>query len=343
MMLAWVGCVADTPEVATWFGDDIAFRRDSYAVDLAGLPMMGFALSHVGAGTPRAAPAAPGRQPDRDRGPGGRAGAHVALPDHGPDGRAARARLGGVRSARGRSSPAGTPRGSRTASGARRSRVRCGCSTSPTPSRCSTGRGGVDAAVEVARARRGKHFDPEVVDLFCAAAPEVLADMDAVADWHGADRGEPAAAAAAERARARLGAGGDGRLHRSAVAVAGGPLPRRWPTWPPRPAGLCGLPDREIVTLRRAALVHDIGMHGVPASILDKPGAADRRRIRADAPARATGPSGSWPAPPPWPASARSPRLPTSASTGPATTAACPGRRSPPPAGSSPPPTPAMP
>ena len=25
MTLAWVGCVADTPEVASWFGDDIAF------------------------------------------------------------------------------------------------------------------------------------------------------------------------------------------------------------------------------------------------------------------------------------------------------------------------------
>ena len=25
------------PEVATWFGDDIAFRRDSYEVDFAGL------------------------------------------------------------------------------------------------------------------------------------------------------------------------------------------------------------------------------------------------------------------------------------------------------------------
>ena len=37
-------------------------------------------------------------------------------------------------------------------------------------------------------------------------------------------------------------------------------------------AGLCGLPDREVVTVRRAALVHDVGMHGVPASILDKPG-----------------------------------------------------------------------
>jgi HD-GYP domain-containing protein (c-di-GMP phosphodiesterase class II) len=31
-------------------------------------------------------------------------------------------------------------------------------------------------------------------------------------------------------------------------------------------AGLCGLPDREIVTLRRAALIHDVGMHGVPVA-----------------------------------------------------------------------------
>src|SRR5207249_11069275 len=33
--LAWVGCVADTAELATWFGDDIAFRGDSRQVDLA--------------------------------------------------------------------------------------------------------------------------------------------------------------------------------------------------------------------------------------------------------------------------------------------------------------------
>ena len=26
--LAWVGCVADTHELAAWFGDDIAFRTD---------------------------------------------------------------------------------------------------------------------------------------------------------------------------------------------------------------------------------------------------------------------------------------------------------------------------
>ena len=50
--LAWVGCVADTPEVAAVFGDDIAFRRDSYDVDFAGLPMLGFMLRHIGAGSP---------------------------------------------------------------------------------------------------------------------------------------------------------------------------------------------------------------------------------------------------------------------------------------------------
>ena len=49
--LAWVGCVADTPEVAAVFGDDIAFRRDYYDVDFAGLPLLGFMLRHIGAGS----------------------------------------------------------------------------------------------------------------------------------------------------------------------------------------------------------------------------------------------------------------------------------------------------
>src|SRR5690348_9631270 len=49
-MLAWVGCVADAPEVAANFGDDIVFRADSYDVDLAGLPALGFFVSHAGAG-----------------------------------------------------------------------------------------------------------------------------------------------------------------------------------------------------------------------------------------------------------------------------------------------------
>ena len=51
--LAWVGCVADTPEVATWFGDDIAFRGDSFEIDFAGLPAMAFMVRHAGVAGPR--------------------------------------------------------------------------------------------------------------------------------------------------------------------------------------------------------------------------------------------------------------------------------------------------
>jgi HD-GYP domain-containing protein (c-di-GMP phosphodiesterase class II) len=37
-----------------------------------------------------------------------------------------------------------------------------------------------------------------------------------------------------------------------------------------RAAALFGMPDQEVAMLRRAALVHDLGMHGLPATILDK-------------------------------------------------------------------------
>jgi HD-GYP domain-containing protein (c-di-GMP phosphodiesterase class II) len=130
--------------------------------------------------------------------------------------------------------------------------------------------GAVAAAVEVARARRGKHFNPEVVDLFCGTARDVLADMDAVAEFGTLIEAEPglrrqlsereldsALEAVADftdlRSPSRAGHS-RGVAHLAATA-----------------AGLYGLPDREVVTLRRAALVHDVGMHGVPASILDKP------------------------------------------------------------------------
>jgi hypothetical protein len=51
-LLAWVGCTADSHELAGQFGDDLALRADAHRVDLAGLPMMGFLLRRVGAGRP---------------------------------------------------------------------------------------------------------------------------------------------------------------------------------------------------------------------------------------------------------------------------------------------------
>ena len=51
-MLAWVGCTADSHELAAQFGDEIEFRAAAHEVDLAGLPMMSFLLGRVGAGRP---------------------------------------------------------------------------------------------------------------------------------------------------------------------------------------------------------------------------------------------------------------------------------------------------
>ena len=49
-MLAWVGCTADSYELAAQFGDEIAFRADASRTDLAGLPLMGLMLRRVGDG-----------------------------------------------------------------------------------------------------------------------------------------------------------------------------------------------------------------------------------------------------------------------------------------------------
>jgi HD-GYP domain-containing protein (c-di-GMP phosphodiesterase class II) len=281
MVLAWVGCVADTAEVAAWFGDDIAFRSDSYRVDLAGLPLMGFAVNHAGAGTPllhRLRLAANlvltgGRAVERGlmahclttTQMAGRFGLTAEVCDP-------------LRQVFTRWDGKGVPDGVGGEQIARSVRLFHLADTVEVFHRA----GGVDAAVEVARGRRGKHFDPEVVDLFCAEARDVLADMDAVAELAALIATEPglrgqlsereldsALEAMADftdlRSPSRAGHS-RGVAHLAATA-----------------AELCGLPGREIVTLRRAALVHDIGMHGVPASILDKPGvltSAEAERMR---------------------------------------------------------------
>src|SRR6266567_4239966 len=252
MVLAWVGCVADTAEVATWFGDDIAFRGDSYRVDLAGLPLMGFALSHAGAGTPflhRLRLAANlvltgGRAVER----GLMAHCLTTTQMAGRLGLAAEV-CDPLRQVFTRWDAKGVPDGVGGEEIARPVRLFHLADTVEVFHRA----GGVDAAVEVARARRGTHFDPGMVDLFCDAAHDVLADLDAVADLTDL------------RCPSRAG-------HSRGVADLAATA-----------AGLCGLPDWEIVTRRRAALVHDVGMHGVAASILGKPGplsGAEAERMR---------------------------------------------------------------
>jgi HD-GYP domain-containing protein (c-di-GMP phosphodiesterase class II) len=281
MVLAWVGCVADTTEVAAWFGDDIAYRGDSYRVDLAGLPLMGFALSHAGAGSPLLHRL---RVASNLVLTGGRA-VERGLMSHCLTTTQMAGRLGlpaevcdPLRQVFTRWDAKGVPDGVGGEQIARPVRLFHLADTVEVFHRA----GGVEAAVEMARARRGKHFDPEVVDLFCQTASEVLADMDAAAECAALIEAEPglrrhlshgeldsALEAVADftdlRSPSRAGHS-RGVAHLAAAA-----------------AGLCGLPGREIATLRRAALLHDVGMHGVPASILDKPGpltGAEAERMR---------------------------------------------------------------
>src|SRR5439155_16473154 len=51
--------------------------------------------------------------------------------------------------------------------------------------------GGADAAVEVARARKGTYFDPDVVDAFCPVAGDVLGNGSADLDWNELMAGNP--------------------------------------------------------------------------------------------------------------------------------------------------------
>jgi HD-GYP domain-containing protein (c-di-GMP phosphodiesterase class II) len=141
---------------------------------------------------------------------------------------------------------------------------------------------GIDAAIAVARARRGRHFDPTVVDAFCALAPEVLGETGTDPDWDRILADEPAlqrrltereldAALEAMADFTDLRSPSRAGHSRGVAALAA------------RAAADTGLAQADVVALRRAGLLHDIGLHGIPSTILDKEGplsAAESERMR---------------------------------------------------------------
>lgn len=279
--LAWVGCVADTPEVAALFGDDIAFRGDSYQVDFSGLPMLGFMLRHVGAGSPALRRIRLGTNLMLTGGKAVQRGlmSHCLTTAR----MAERFELGEdvcgpLQQVFTRWDGKGVPGDVGGEAITLPMRLFHLADTVEVHHRS----GGVDAAVEVARAKRGKHFDPAVVDEFCARAGDVLGEPDAEHDWAALIDAEPSlqgrltddqldgaleAMADFTDLRSTYRAG-----HSRAVAELGSLA-----------AAQLGLPGGEVAMVRRAALVHDLGLHGIPATILDKPGpltAAEGERLR---------------------------------------------------------------
>jgi HD-GYP domain-containing protein (c-di-GMP phosphodiesterase class II) len=280
-LLAWVGCVADSHEVATWFGDDIAFRGDSFEVDLAGLPMIGFMLRHLGAGSPALHRLRLASTFVATRGQAVQRGlrSHCISTAH----LAERFGLGPdvcepLKQMFARWDGKGVPpdvRGDELAMSIRLFHV-------ADIVEVHYHRHGVDAAIEVARERRGAHFDPEIVDEFCRHAHDLLPTTDQETDWIALIDAEPSlrkrlteteidtaleAVADFTDLRSTYFAGHSRGVAELAAAAA----------------QEIGLPESEVVLSRRAALLHDIGCHGIPVTVLDKPGplsTAERERVR---------------------------------------------------------------
>ena len=136
----------------------------------------------------------------------------------------------------------------------------------------------------MARERRGRWFDPALVDA-CLDAGRSLRVAPARATSRRRRRrraraGRPRARGRRRRARPRRRR--VRRDHRREVAVHRRPLAPRRRAGARRRAA-CGSTPAELRDLRRAGLLHDIGKLGVSNRILDKPGPLDRRGVRGDA------------------------------------------------------------
>jgi HD-GYP domain-containing protein (c-di-GMP phosphodiesterase class II) len=280
-LLAWVGCVADAHEMGKWFGDDMAVRADSYLVDLTGLPMMRFMIDHVASGSSPIRRltmigrflAGGSKEVERSMASHCEASGDLSLRlGLGPevrdplqqaferwDGKGSPARLAGYQIAR-------------------IMRIVHVANDVEALHRI----GGVDAAIEMLRSRRGTEFDPELVDLFCAHAGDLLASIDEFDGWDTLIGGQTALGheLSGEELDQALEAFADYADVKSPFTLGHS---RGVAELAAAAAAAVGLPGDDVALVRRAALVHDVGAIGVSAGIFDKPGRlteAERERIR---------------------------------------------------------------
>src|SRR3954469_5901495 len=133
----------------------------------------------------------------------------------------------------------------------------------------------VDRALDAARDRRDRTYDPALADLFVAHGGAWFDRLGEIEPWD--------AVLAAEPEPHRMLAGAE--LDDALTVVADfidlkspymGGHSRRCADLAADAARVLGLPDDVIVALRRAALLHDFGTTVVPNSIWDKPGPLTR-------------------------------------------------------------------
>jgi HD-GYP domain-containing protein (c-di-GMP phosphodiesterase class II) len=276
-----VYCHADAAEQAQWFGDDISFKGAAFdTLDMSTIGMIAFLVRRLGSHGSGAA----------------RARRLAAFPiagqkqlvsflnTHSTLGSQFAERIGLGTAARDAIGQAYEQWDGKGQPGRRRGAEVC------LPSRLVHlaspvevfSRRGVEAARTIARRHRGTEFDPAVVDLFCAHAPDLLAGLDEAADWDAVLDAEP------ELSRRVTGDELDDVLEAMADLVdlkspylAG--HSRGVANLAAEAARWSGMPADDVRVLRRAGLVHDLGRLGVSNSIWDKPaglGNAELERVR---------------------------------------------------------------
>jgi HD-GYP domain-containing protein (c-di-GMP phosphodiesterase class II) len=280
-MLAWVGCTADSHELAAQFGDEIEFRAAAHEVDLAGEPMMDFLLSRVGAGRSPVERARMAAEVVTTR---GRVAAE-AMTAHCQVASQIARRFGLGPEVQmplvhvfarwdGKGIPDGT--------GGEELPLAIRLVQIAAIAEVQHRNGGVDAAVAVARERAGGQFDPRLVEAFTDCAPELLGGLAEESSWDAVIAAEPGLI------KPLVGEQLDAALETLADF---GDLKSPWFTGHSRgvaklaeaAARAAGLPDETVAELRRAALVHDLGRTGVPNTIWDKRGPltdAEWERVR---------------------------------------------------------------
>ena len=281
-LLAWVGCHVDAYEQAKWFGDDLALKSDFRRVDFASAttgPL--FMIRHLGAGRPAAERARLGVAFMGE----GRRAAEAMLQNHwlAADGLAARLGLpqqvrDSVEQTFERWDGKGVPKGAKGQEILLTSRLVALADVVEVFQRA----GGTEAAIAVATERRGTQFDPDVVDVFTAEAPELFADLDRASSWDEVIAAEPVLGArlGAAELEAALEAIADFSDVKSPFTIGHS---RGVADLAGQAAGLAGLGGQAQDLVRRAGLVHDLGRLGVSNAIWDKPGElsyAETERVR---------------------------------------------------------------
>ncbi len=280
-LLGWVGCHAESHEQAAWFGDEIAMKADRYEVDMVGRAGASFVLRHVGSGGSRLRRARmlPPLIASHGKVAGAFEGTHCLLAGQVAVGLGLGA---GVRVALehvferwdGKGSPEGL-RGEEVSLAARIVQLAGVVER-------HRREGGIDAAVEVARRRRGTQFDPALVDRLCLEPERMLSGLDAATSWDQLIDAEPAL-------RPLMS---EQQLERALEAIADlADLKSPYTTGHSRAvaelvsaaASRCGFSVEQTHELRSAALLHDLGRLGVSSAIWDKPGplsVAEFERVR---------------------------------------------------------------